>query len=130
MKKRILSVLAALCLAASVTACGSSSQTDSTKAESSSSAAESSSAADSSAPDSSSETAAKYDYVHGTDGYYNMFDELKNVSLKVYEVAERVGIPDVSYFNKLFREYQGKTPLQYRKEIMETDYEDENEGLM
>ncbi len=53
---------------------------------------------------------------------------LKNVSLKVYEVAERVGITDVSYFNKLFREYQGKTPLQYRKEIMETDYEDENEG--
>ena len=52
---------------------------------------------------------------------------LKNVSLRVYEVAERVGISDVSYFNKLFREYEGKTPLQYRKEIMESDSENENE---
>ena len=52
---------------------------------------------------------------------------LKNVSLKVYVIAERVGIADVSYFNKLFREYEGKTPLQYRREIMESDYEDENE---
>ena len=52
---------------------------------------------------------------------------LKNVTLKVYEVAERVGIMDVSYFNKLFREYEGKTPMQYRKEIMESDFESENE---
>ncbi|MBR2544825.1 MAG: response regulator [Erysipelotrichaceae bacterium] len=52
---------------------------------------------------------------------------LKNVSLKVYEIAERVGITDVSYFNKLFREYEGKTPLQYRREIMESDFENENE---
>ncbi len=52
---------------------------------------------------------------------------LKNVSLKVYEVAEKVGITDVSYFNKLFRDYEGKTPLQYRREIMETDFENENE---
>ena len=52
---------------------------------------------------------------------------LKNVSLKVYEVAEKVGITDVSYFNKLFRDHEGKTPLQYRKEIVETEYEHENE---
>ena len=52
---------------------------------------------------------------------------LKNVSLKVYEIAERVGITDVSYFNKLFRDYEGKTPLQYRREIMESDFENENE---
>ncbi|MBE6125064.1 MAG: response regulator [Erysipelotrichaceae bacterium] len=52
---------------------------------------------------------------------------LKNVSLKVYEIAERVGIADVSYFNKLFRDYEGKTPLQYRREIMESDFENENE---
>ena len=54
-------------------------------------------------------------------------DLLKNVSLKVYEVAERVGITDVSYFNKLFRDYQGKTPLQYRKEIIETDIDGEEQ---
>lgn len=52
---------------------------------------------------------------------------LKNVSLKVYEIAERVGIADGSYFNKLFRDYEGKTPLQYRREIMESDFENENE---
>jgi two-component system response regulator YesN len=52
---------------------------------------------------------------------------LKNVSLKVYEIAERVGIADVSYFNKLFRDYEGKTPLQYRREIMESDFKNENE---
>ena len=71
MKKRILSALMALCLAASMTACaGSSSQTDS-------SAASSSSAESSSAADSSSEAAPKYDYVHGADGYYNLAEELK-----------------------------------------------------
>ena len=77
MKKRILSALTAICLAASMTACaGSSSQTDTSAASSSS--AESSSAADSStSADSSSQAAPKYDYVHGADGYYNLADELK-----------------------------------------------------
>ena len=85
MKKRILSALAAVCLACSlVTSCAdSSSQSDSSS--SSSSAAESSSAADSSAPDSSSETAAKYDYVHGTDGYFNLLDECPNFKLKTQQ---------------------------------------------
>ena len=34
---------------------------------------------------------------------------------------------DVSYFNKLFREFQGKTPLQYRREIIETDMDSEEQ---
>ena len=77
MKKRILSALTAICLAASMTACaGSSSQTDSSAA-SSSSAGSSSAAESSSAADSSSEAAPKYDYVHGADGYYNLAEELK-----------------------------------------------------
>ena len=87
MKKRILSALMALCLAASMTACaGSSSQTDSSSV--SSSQAESSSAADSStSADSSSQAAPKYDYVHGTDGYYNLTDELKNFKRPVQQTG-------------------------------------------
>ena len=81
MKKRILSALTAICLAASMTACaGSSSQTDT-------SAASSSSAESSSAADSSSEAAPKYDYVHGTDGYYNLTDELKNFKRPVQQTG-------------------------------------------
>ena len=81
MKKRILSALTALCFAASMTACaGSSSQTDT-------SAASSSSAESSSAADSSSEAAPKYDYVHGTDGYYNLTDELKNFKRPVQQTG-------------------------------------------
>ena len=87
MKKRILSALTALCLAASMTACaGSSSQTDSSSV--SSSQGESSSAADSStSADSSSQAAPKYDYVHGTDGYYNLTDELKNFKRPVQQTG-------------------------------------------
>ena len=87
MKKRILSALTAICLAASMTACaGSSSQTDSSSV--SSSQAESSSAADSStSADSSSQAAPKYDYVHGTDGYYNLTDELKNFKRPVQQTG-------------------------------------------
>ncbi len=40
---------------------------------------------------------------------------LSDVSLKVYEIASLVGISDVSYFNRLFKETEGMTPLQYRK---------------
>lgn len=64
-----------------MTACaGSSSQTDT-------SAASSSSAESSSAADSSSEAAPKYDYVHGTDGYYNLTDELKNFKRPVQQTG-------------------------------------------
>ncbi len=87
MKKRILSALTAICLAVSMTACaGSSSQTD-TSAASSSSAESSSAAERSSAADSSSEAAPKYDYVHGTDGYYNLTDELKNFKRPVQQTG-------------------------------------------
>ena len=92
MKKRILSALAAVCLACSLaTSCASSSsQSDSSSSSSSSSAAESSSAADissSSATDSSSETVPKYDYVHGTDGYFNLLDECTQFKLKTQQTG-------------------------------------------
>ena len=130
MKKRILSALAALCLAASVTACGSSSQTDSSKAESSSSAAESSSAADSSAPDSSSETAAKYDYVHGTDGYYNMFDELKNVSLKIQQRGTCWLYAARASMQTAYAKQTGKTFDIEIFDMLEAIYGDKQEGLI
>lgn len=40
---------------------------------------------------------------------------LRDVRLKTYEVAERVGIPDAQYFSKLFRKYTGLTPTEYRE---------------
>ncbi|MBQ2582156.1 MAG: hypothetical protein II574_11085 [Ruminococcus sp.] len=92
MKKRILSALAAVCLACSLaTSCASSSSQSDASSASSSSAAESSSAADSSSSadssksDSSSEAVPKYDYVHGTDGYFNLLDECPNFKLKTQQ---------------------------------------------
>ena len=73
--------------------CGDSSSTDSStsssQAESSSSAAESSSSTESSssAADSSSYASPKYDYVHGSDGYYNIAEELKNFSMPMQQAG-------------------------------------------
>ena len=89
MKKRILSALAAVCLACSLaTSCAdSSSQTDASSASSSSASESSSTAESSSAADSSSEAAPVYDYEHGTDGYYNMLDECKQITLKTQQTG-------------------------------------------
>ena len=40
---------------------------------------------------------------------------LRTTDMKVYEVADRVGIPNSRYFSRLFSEYAGATPLDYRK---------------
>lgn len=42
---------------------------------------------------------------------------LKDVGLKVYEVAERVGYNDYKYFAHIFKKYTGITPKQYRNEL-------------
>jgi len=39
---------------------------------------------------------------------------LKNTNLKVYEVAEQVGIPDYIYFTQVFRNLTGKSPTDVR----------------
>ena len=44
---------------------------------------------------------------------------LLHTSLKVEEVAERVGIEDVFYFTKLFKRHEGITPGRYRKRLAE-----------
>ena len=43
---------------------------------------------------------------------------LQNTNMKVYEVAERVGIPDYLYFTQVFKNVTSKTPLEVRKETM------------
>ncbi len=40
---------------------------------------------------------------------------LKNADMKVYEVAEKVGIPDQHYFNRLFKNITGMTPKKFRE---------------
>ncbi|MBR0384966.1 MAG: helix-turn-helix domain-containing protein, partial [Erysipelotrichaceae bacterium] len=43
---------------------------------------------------------------------------LSDISKKVYEVSIAVGFTDVSYFNKVFKEHLGVTPLQYRQQVI------------
>lgn len=42
---------------------------------------------------------------------------LKNTELKVYEIAERVGYKDASYFSQQFRKSEGETPYDYRQKL-------------
>lgn len=40
---------------------------------------------------------------------------LCSTNMKVAQVSEQVGIPNVSYFCRSFREYYGSSPESYRK---------------
>ena len=40
---------------------------------------------------------------------------LRETDCKIYEVAERVGIPSYRYFSSLFKNWTGLTPREYRK---------------
>ena len=40
---------------------------------------------------------------------------LDDYSLKVYEIAERVGYSNVDYFHRKFKKYVGTSPAEYRK---------------
>lgn len=40
---------------------------------------------------------------------------LLNTNQKLYEISEAVGIPNVKYFCKLFKDYTGVTPSEFRK---------------
>ena len=91
-KKQLSAFLLALSLAV-MNGCGDSSAGDKLSSAAdpsiSSSQAESSSAADSSssAADSSSAAAVVYDYERGTDGYYNLMDELKLFEMKTQQAG-------------------------------------------
>lgn len=41
---------------------------------------------------------------------------LRNPSIKIYEVANRVGYQDTHYFARIFKKLVGKNPLDYREE--------------
>lgn len=42
---------------------------------------------------------------------------LQNRNLKLNQIAEMVGIPDVKYFSKVFKKHEGMTPNEYRKTL-------------
>lgn len=44
---------------------------------------------------------------------------LKDESLKVYEVATRVGYKNVDYFHKKFKKYVNQSPAEYRRALFE-----------
>ena len=39
---------------------------------------------------------------------------LKTTSLKSYEISEKIGFDDSSYFNELFKKIVGMTPNEFR----------------
>ena len=41
-------------------------------------------------------------------------DYLKDVTIKVYEVADKVGYQDIAYFSNTFKKLVGKTPSEYQ----------------
>lgn len=43
---------------------------------------------------------------------------LKDTSLKVYDVSNKVGYDDVRYFSRIFRKYTGYTPTGYQKKVV------------
>ncbi len=46
---------------------------------------------------------------------------LKNPYLKVYEVADKVGYDNFSYFNVVFKKYMGMSPTDYRAGILKNN---------
>ena len=46
-------------------------------------------------------------------------DYLKDVNVKVYEVAEKVGYSDIAYFSNTFKKLVGKTPSDYQAKGLE-----------
>ena len=52
---------------------------------------------------------------------------LENTSMKVYEVAEKVGFKTLKYFYKNFKEYMGVSPSEYRISILNTRSGSDNE---
>jgi len=43
---------------------------------------------------------------------------LSRTSLRIYEIAERLGFCDISHFSNMFKKYSGYTPSEFRKRQM------------
>ena len=48
---------------------------------------------------------------------------LVTTKLPIAEIAERIGYQTAKYFNKVFKEYEGKSPGQYRAELAGDPYD-------
>lgn len=46
---------------------------------------------------------------------------LQNSCMRIYEIAEAVGISDPNYFSKLFKKCTNKTPAQYKDEMQQQE---------
>ncbi|MNR58838.1 DNA-binding transcriptional regulator AraC [compost metagenome] len=44
-----------------------------------------------------------------------VFELLKDPTLMIYEIAERMGYKNLIYFNRQFKQTTGMTPGEYRK---------------
>jgi two-component system response regulator YesN len=42
---------------------------------------------------------------------------LASTGLKIYEIAEKVGFSSLPYFTRVFKQVEGRTPLEYRKSM-------------
>jgi two-component system response regulator YesN len=42
---------------------------------------------------------------------------LKQTNMKVYEIAEEVGIPSYRYFTVMFRNWTGVSPTDYKRKV-------------
>lgn len=52
---------------------------------------------------------------------YRAQERLLTTSETVHQIAERIGIKDINYFNKLFKQVVGCTPRQYRNKITNSE---------
>lgn len=54
--------------------------------------------------------------------YINQFrlnrakDDLRNTDISITEIAEKYGFSSIHYFSKLFRQLNGMSPLEYRRD--------------
>ncbi|MFC5469845.1 response regulator [Cohnella suwonensis] len=44
--------------------------------------------------------------------------QMMGSGMKIYEIAEKVGYPNQGHFSKIFKKVTGKTPLEYREEML------------
>ncbi|QGR00089.1 response regulator [Paenibacillus psychroresistens] len=47
----------------------------------------------------------------------NAKELLRNMDLKLYEVADQLGFEDANYFTTFFKRYEGSTPSEYRERL-------------
>ena len=52
--------------------------------------------------------------------------EYMSQGLKIYEVAQKVGFDDVSYFSRVFRKHEGCSPREYEYKLREERIKNEN----